>query len=126
MGGKEHYHGEVHEEPSQIATEYPPPFDPPLSQEMGMNVSNVNTLDIKPKFREIPVDCQCSYCHKYITTTTFFKTGTLTWIFCLVFIFLGCWLGCCLIPFACDSLKDVVHQCPNCHNKLYRYDRLKK
>jgi len=32
--------------------------------------------------------------------------------------------GCCLIPFATKSLKDVKHTCPQCNNTLGIYARL--
>ncbi|EGC36801.1 hypothetical protein DICPUDRAFT_31259 [Dictyostelium purpureum] len=59
----------------------------------------------------------CGHCNTHITTKTSYKSGSMAWLVCILLIIFGCWLGCCLIPFAIDSLKDVVHKCPQCKKK---------
>ncbi|XP_062581069.1 LITAF domain-containing protein-like [Saccostrea cucullata] len=75
-------------------------------------------------FREFPVATTCTYCRASITTSTRYETGTFTWVACGVIAFIGCWLGCCLIPFCIDGCKDVVHSCPNCHQTLGKYSKM--
>ncbi|XP_052264491.1 lipopolysaccharide-induced tumor necrosis factor-alpha factor homolog isoform X5 [Dreissena polymorpha] len=75
-------------------------------------------------FRESPVRIKCQFCQADIVTSTYYDTGTLTWIACFVIFIVGCWLGCCLIPFCLDGCKDVVHQCPNCNQQVGRYNRM--
>lgn len=43
-----------------------------------------------------------------------FETGFGTYLMCGASVFFGCWLGCCLIPFCVDELKDAVHHCSKC------------
>jgi len=75
-------------------------------------------------FRESPVRIKCQFCSADIVTSTFYETGTLTWVACFIIAIVGCWLGCCLIPFCMDACKDVIHQCPNCHQQVGRYNRM--
>jgi len=75
-------------------------------------------------FRESPVRIKCQFCQADIVSSTYYETGTLTWVACFVIAIVGCWLGCCLIPFCMDACKDVVHQCPNCHQQVGRYNRM--
>ncbi|XP_061181816.1 LITAF domain-containing protein-like [Saccostrea echinata] len=75
-------------------------------------------------FREFPVAMTCTYCQATITTTTRYETGTFTWVACGVIAFIGCWMGCCLIPFCIDGCKDVVHSCPSCRQTLGKYSKM--
>ncbi|XP_052791283.1 LITAF domain-containing protein-like isoform X2 [Mya arenaria] len=75
-------------------------------------------------FRESPVRIKCQFCQADVVTSTFYETGTLTWVACFVIAIVGCWIGCCLIPFCMDACKDVVHQCPNCNQQVGRYNRM--
>ncbi|XP_062610130.1 LITAF domain-containing protein-like [Saccostrea cucullata] len=75
-------------------------------------------------FRESPVRVKCQYCSCDVLTGTSYETGTVTWLACAITAFVGCWLGCCLIPFCVDGCKDVIHTCPNCHQVIARYNRM--
>jgi hypothetical protein len=35
-----------------------------------------------------------------------------------VMALVGCWLGCCLIPFCVDDCKDTTHTCVNCQRVI--------
>ena len=83
-----------------------------------------------------PVRTICPHCGKTVSNTTVvlyyvmkitfpmkpfkvmtevsYKSGAVTWLSCGGCAILGCCLGCCLIPFCIDDLKDAVHTCPNC------------
>uniref|UniRef100_A0A0B7AKK4 LITAF domain-containing protein n=2 Tax=Arion vulgaris TaxID=1028688 RepID=A0A0B7AKK4_9EUPU len=75
-------------------------------------------------FRDSPVHTNCPHCRAEIVTATQFETGTFTWVICCVLWFVGCGLGCCLIPFCVDGCKDVIHACPNCHQQIGRFSRM--
>jgi len=79
---------------------------------------------VAPRFLDVPVDITCGHCKAAIVTKTEYCVGSMVWLICALLIICGCWLGCCLIPFGIDSLKDVEHSCPNCKQKIHRFDRL--
>ena len=73
-----------------------------------------------------PVLCTCTFCGyngptrvelingNLLHPTLVFAhilLGTLTWLSAGAICLFGCWLGCCLIPFAIDGCKDVEHYC---------------
>ena len=54
-------------------------------------------------------------CRAQVISRVEYETGTGTWLICVVCCLVGCDLGCCLIPFCVDSMKDATHYCPNCN-----------
>ncbi|XP_076450920.1 LITAF domain-containing protein-like [Babylonia areolata] len=76
------------------------------------------------RYREVPCLVVCQYCNATVTTTTCYSVGTFTWLAAGLILFLGFWLGCCLIPFCLDACKDVIHTCPNCRQNVGRYNRM--
>ncbi|KAM5199092.1 lITAF domain-containing protein [Hipposideros larvatus] len=72
----------------------------------------------------IPARSWCPYCGSYIVPVTTRVPGVLPWLLCTGLFMFGCVLGCCLLPFCVDSLMDVKHTCPVCHNELFRYHHL--
>ncbi|CAH8575370.1 unnamed protein product [Schistosoma turkestanicum] len=70
-----------------------------------------------------PAKIRCPFCGEEITTRTVYKPGLLTWVGCFGIFFVGGILGCCLIPFCCDSCKDADHYCPVCNHYLGLYRR---
>lgn len=54
---------------------------------------------------EYPVRCICSSCGHTIVTRLEKQNGLLTWLIVGTLVLLGCWLGCCLIPFCVDGCK---------------------
>ncbi|XP_069590115.1 lipopolysaccharide-induced tumor necrosis factor-alpha factor homolog isoform X1 [Ranitomeya imitator] len=79
---------------------------------------------IRTSFADTPVTCSCPVCHQSIVTRTEPKSGLLTWLIAGSLILLGCWLGCCLIPFFVDGCKDVDHYCPSCNHHISKYKRI--
>ncbi|CAH8602190.1 unnamed protein product [Dicrocoelium dendriticum] len=61
-----------------------------------------------------PSDAMCPVCQQQCMTKVEFHNGALTWSLCVVISMLCGFLGCCLIPFCCDSCKDATHTCPRC------------
>ncbi|XP_022341660.1 LITAF domain-containing protein-like [Crassostrea virginica] len=107
----------------------PPSYSGPPPPYSGQTTSAVVVTQQTPfvavqLFRETPVRLKCQYCSSEVITSTSYETGTITWLACAITAFVGCWLGCCFIPFCVDGCKDVVHTCPNCRQVLGRYDRI--
>nr|XP_046191307.1 lipopolysaccharide-induced tumor necrosis factor-alpha factor homolog [Oncorhynchus gorbuscha] len=63
-------------------------------------------------FGDSPVQMTCPTCHQTVVTKVDFSSGVLTYLFCGGLFFCGFVLGCCLIPFCFDRLKDAKHTCP--------------
>lgn len=105
----------------------PPKYQPEChgqyqSYQQG-NVVVTHPITIVQLYRECPLRVVCRFCNAEVVTSTYYENGTLTWLACF-FIFLFFPLGCCLIPFCMDGLKDVVHRCPNCQQEVGRFNRM--
>lgn len=110
---------------------YPPPqgYAPPV----GAHATHQTTTIIQQPtavvvgsavYGESPVSMMCPYCNATIVTSVTYNPGTLTWLACGGLILVGCWAGCCLIPFCIDGMQDAVHSCPNCRRQLGAYRRM--
>ena len=75
--------------------------------------STMQPVPIVP-YGRIPAECVCPRCRLNIVTRIEYKPGSLTWILCVLLVLVGCWLGCCLIPFCIDDVGNVEHYCPHC------------
>ncbi|KAJ7992482.1 hypothetical protein DPEC_G00279140 [Dallia pectoralis] len=75
-------------------------------------------------FQSAPVQTVCPHCQLPIVTRISHDVGLMNTLFCLFCFFVGCDLGCCLIPCLIDDLKDVTHSCPNCKGYIYTYKRI--
>ena len=73
-------------------------------------------------FGELPQNIVCPKCQLNVITATTYTSGTWTlivaFILCLVF-----W-PILLVPGVINGTKDVIHQCPNCHNILGHFKRM--
>ncbi|KAJ8299554.1 hypothetical protein KUTeg_023614 [Tegillarca granosa] len=67
---------------------------------------------------------QCPHCSTQVTTTVMTEAGAITWLASGLICLVGCWLGCCLIPFCINDLQDVKHTCPNCNRVVGIYRRI--
>ncbi|CAG5135646.1 unnamed protein product [Candidula unifasciata] len=116
----------------QPGNPYPPQYmaGPGYPQATQSGYSQATTVVVQPTvtviqvFRESPVHTNCPYCRAEVVTATSFETGTFAWVICCVLWFVGCGLGCCLIPFCLDGCKDVIHSCPNCRQQIARFSRM--
>nr|XP_057905954.1 lipopolysaccharide-induced tumor necrosis factor-alpha factor homolog-like [Doryrhamphus excisus] len=61
----------------------------------------------------------CPSCNQQVMTNVEYKAGTYAWLMVLLFICLGLWLCCCLIPLLMKRFKDVHHFCPRCNSLLH-------
>ncbi|KAG8430677.1 hypothetical protein GDO86_020172 [Hymenochirus boettgeri] len=75
-------------------------------------------------FQGSPVQTVCSQCQQHITTKISHEIGLMNFLLCCFCCFVGCDLGCCLIPCIINDLKDVTHTCPNCKAYIYTYRRM--
>ncbi|CAL8312529.1 unnamed protein product [Arctogadus glacialis] len=75
-------------------------------------------------FQTSPVQTVCPHCQQAIITRITHDVGLMNTLFCLFCFFVGCDLGCCLIPCLIDDLKDVTHTCPYCKGYIYTYKRV--
>uniref|UniRef100_A0A3Q3EZX7 LITAF domain-containing protein n=1 Tax=Labrus bergylta TaxID=56723 RepID=A0A3Q3EZX7_9LABR len=71
-----------------------------------------------------PVQVFCPKCNQTVLTKVDYSSGLLTYLFCGGLFLCGFVLGCCLIPFCVDRLKNAKHSCPTCKNELGVYKRL--
>lgn len=102
---------------------YPPP--PPQGMQQGTTiVVGAPAVTVMGGFHEVPMNVTCPQCHQAVVTRTSYETGTLTWLICGGLVLLGCWLGCCVIPFCVNGCKDVRHTCPNCNTSVGVYRRI--
>jgi len=66
------------------------------------------------RFGTQPVEVTCPACNARVLTRIDKSYGPGAFLLSGLCICVGCWLGCCLIPFAMDDCKVIVHSCPNC------------
>uniref|UniRef100_UPI0037E96242 LITAF domain-containing protein-like n=1 Tax=Semicossyphus pulcher TaxID=241346 RepID=UPI0037E96242 len=71
-----------------------------------------------------PVQVACPKCNQTVLTKVDYSSGVLTYLFCGGLFLCGFVLGCCLIPFCVDRLKNAKHSCPTCKTELGVYKRL--
>uniref|UniRef100_A0A3Q3WQT9 LITAF domain-containing protein n=1 Tax=Mola mola TaxID=94237 RepID=A0A3Q3WQT9_MOLML len=82
-----------------------------------------NPLAVGP-LGDSPVQIPCPTCHQTVLSEVDYSAGLLTYLFCTGIFFCGFVLGCCLIPFCVDRLRDAKHTCPTCKTVLGMYKRL--
>lgn len=111
-------------QPPQSYQAPPPGMHPVGPTTTTTIISQPGPIIVNMAFGESPVSMVCPHCQTHIITCTTYQDGTLTWLSAGALCLLGCWLGCCLIPFCLDGCKDVIHSCPNCHARLGSYRRM--
>ena len=63
----------------------------------------------------------CPKCGEHVSTTIRAETSAIQHIFAFCCCIFGLWLGCCLVPYCMDDLKQVTHSCPSCGATLGTY-----
>ncbi|ESO06655.1 hypothetical protein HELRODRAFT_64675 [Helobdella robusta] len=105
-------------------------YPPPIAQQIPLTntyvAANTHTVVVGSALQapEYPYNTTCPSCNAPILTAAEYKSGALTWIICVVLTLVGCFLGCCLIPFCINSTKDVVHTCPRCNIVVGQHKRI--
>ena len=83
------------------------------------------TLIVERRFQDTPISLKCPTCRQEVITLLRYEYGTRT-LMATLFLFLAgpvCWLGCCLLPFCVNKLRDVIHTCPSCNCVIGKYIR---
>lgn len=86
----------------------PPPPPPQVNYNAGPMYST------PMYFGHTPQRLICMYCNADVITSIRYETGLGTHMMAGGLICIGCWMGCCFVPYCMDTTKDVVHVCPNC------------
>ncbi|XP_046858210.1 lipopolysaccharide-induced tumor necrosis factor-alpha factor homolog isoform X5 [Xenia sp. Carnegie-2017] len=109
-----------------VQPNHPPPYT--LNETQNMTTTTIvgqpTTILAPLTFGPVPLAMVCPHCNAQIVTTVSRDTGVLPWLVCCGLCAVGCWYGCCLIPFCIEDLQDCKHTCPNCQKCLGVYKRL--
>ncbi|KAK6191001.1 hypothetical protein SNE40_002751 [Patella caerulea] len=109
--------------PPEGVVQYPPNYTQPTPGQLvtqNVIVQEVPVVGITPRpgsvgrYQQSPELIICQHCNATVTTSVSYETGMLTWAASGILCLVGCWFGCCLIPFCVNASKDVIHTCPNC------------
>ena len=95
--------------PNYTYTNQPTPFIPQAPPQQP-NIPNGQTFS----YSRVSARVICQFCNQQTDTSIEHKNGLMVWLGCGGAVCVGCWLGCCLIPFCIDDLKDCYHICGNC------------
>ncbi|KAF4715004.1 hypothetical protein FOZ63_011492 [Perkinsus olseni] len=71
-----------------------------------------------PVFDMSPVNCRCPFCRADITTFVTHEPSVVSYLLALLLILVLQWLSVCVLPVIWPLLKDTVHRCPSCLNKV--------
>ncbi|KAI1292362.1 hypothetical protein EDD11_008798 [Mortierella claussenii] len=125
----------THQHPKFADTAKPPPMansflvqGPPGPQLLGAGAHNTASplIMMKPpcsveNLKALPGIVVCQHCNYLVLTDTTPETGILGLLMAGI---TSC--GCCLLPLCMTSTKDMMHSCPNCHEDIGLYSRLKE
>ena len=102
----------------QAATPVVAVVQPVAVQPVAAGVAGTAQNSQNFNYGNVPAVVQCVHCGHQGATRITKETGLGTWFACGGAVFVGCWLGCCLIPFCIDDLKDTKHHCSSCGQTL--------
>uniref|UniRef100_A0A7S3I6E2 LITAF domain-containing protein n=1 Tax=Favella ehrenbergii TaxID=182087 RepID=A0A7S3I6E2_9SPIT len=60
----------------------------------------------------------CPMCEQRGETEVRYAASQVQWLSCMGCVCLGCWLGCCAIPFCLRQIGDHTHHCSKCDHPL--------
>ncbi|KAF4672376.1 hypothetical protein FOL47_000618 [Perkinsus chesapeaki] len=86
--------------------------------ESRLDDENDSHRDDQPVFDMTPVNCRCPFCKADITTFITHEASVVSYLLAMVLALVLQWLSVCVIPVIWPLLKDTVHRCPNCLNKV--------
>uniref|UniRef100_A0A1I7Y716 LITAF domain-containing protein n=1 Tax=Steinernema glaseri TaxID=37863 RepID=A0A1I7Y716_9BILA len=107
----------IHQQPmpNNYASPSPVPNMPPHPMP-----ATINVLRLGPR----PMSMACPNCNQPVVTRTTPNAGLLTFLLSLGLVLIGCFMGCCLIPFCIEDCQDIHHFCPNCNAFIGVYKRM--
>ena len=71
-----------------------------------------------PKFGHSSVSFHCPFCSHDSNTEVSLQAGSRSWVACSGMCVLGCWFGCCLLPFCMESMQEPKHFCQHCKREV--------
>merc|ERR1719401_1361260 len=80
--------------------------------------------DSEPIFDQNPVKVSCPHCGKNVITFIEHEASWVTYLVCLVLLFVLNWAALCVVPVVYPLFKDVVHHCPRCLSVLATRSRV--
>ncbi|CAF1409756.1 unnamed protein product [Adineta steineri] len=104
--------------------ELPPRIYREEEQHSKISIQQSQPIPIVAPSGKQPMPCMCPYCHFSIVSRVEKSNGLVVWLASAGICLLGCAVGCCLIPFFIDDLKDTTHYCPNCNRVIGRDKKL--
>ncbi|XP_054722074.1 lipopolysaccharide-induced tumor necrosis factor-alpha factor homolog [Uloborus diversus] len=127
------FQGPVHPPPPGGVPVFPmaPGYNNPSSQTFVVNaptgtpagVQAVTVLSVA-QCGPYPMQVTCPHCSAHVMSETTALPGLLTWLLSCGMIFVGCWVGCCLIPCCIPECQDIEHRCPSCKQHLGTFRRI--
>ena len=112
------YEAQYIQQPTPIATDsHPVEIAPrPSMQRSWPPQHTVQVTRVTPKVfkSQHGVQVICPNCSSEVITATYQRISGKQWFGCILLTLLGCFWGCCLIPFCIPSLKKTKHVCPKC------------
>ena len=96
----------------------------PITDPPGHQSATVAALIATTIASTSPFLCQCPHCGGVVTTRCVPQTGCATWLCCWALTWVGCFWGCCLLPFCSETFRDVRHECPECDRVVAVYRRI--
>ena len=70
------------------------------------------------KFGDSPIVLRCQLCKEETRTYIIYDVGARAWSICAGLCLMGCWFGCCLLPFCTEGLQEPMHFCSHCHKEV--------
>ncbi|XP_053392419.1 cell death-inducing p53-target protein 1 homolog isoform X8 [Mercenaria mercenaria] len=67
----------------------PAQYNTPYGQNTSTVVVTQPAYTVVQHFRESPVRIKCQFCQADVVTSTYYETGTLTWVACFVIAIVG-------------------------------------
>ena len=99
---------------------YNPGYNPGNAQNQGYYAGYPVGYSPELMLSREPQYLMCPHCRNQGFTQIQHRSGFGTWLLCSGCCLLGCWLGCCLIPFCVKGMKDVEHVCSSCGSSIGR------
>jgi len=93
------------------------PIVPPEHSMLYSNRSVVNNSSVV-LFDDKSIQCICQYCNNIQHTYIRKSYSLCAHVSCLGLCMVGCFFGCCLIPYCFDDLKITKHYCNRCNRLL--------